>query len=65
MQIKQVNYLQDPNDQDIVIEESAWCNIPYNDPTDLNVRMAHYMVIASTCLFFIIPFAILFGLYTK
>ena len=45
------------------LEESAWCSMPFNKD-DLD-KTPLYFTVASTILYFLVPFTIVFVLYTR
>ena len=56
----QVNYVQYEGED---LEESAWCSMPF-DPEDMD-KTPLYFTVASTILYFLVPFTIVFVLYTR
>ena len=55
-----VNYIKYAGDD---LLESAWCGMPFHEET-LNMAPL-YLIIASTLIYFIIPFSIVFVLYLR
>ena len=45
------------------LEESAWCSMPF-DPEGMD-KTPLYFTVASTILYFLVPFTIVFVLYTR
>ena len=56
-----MNYIQDIDGHDL--EQSAWCSMPFNK--DYLDKTPLYFTIASTVLYFLVPFTIVFVLYTR
>ena len=55
-----MNYVQYDGED---LEESAWCSMPF-DPEDMD-KTPLYFTVASTILYFLVPFTIVFVLYTR
>ena len=55
----QVNYIQYEGRD---LEESAWCSMPFHQPDQ---HTSLYFTIASTVLYFLVPFTIVFVLYLR
>ena len=53
-----VNYL---SYQGVMLEESAWCSIPFNEETTGSL----YMMLGSTLLYFFAPLVVVTLLYTR
>ena len=53
-----VNYLMY---EETILEESAWCSIPFNEETSGSL----YMILGSTCLYFFAPLVIVTFLYSR
>ena len=58
--IFQVNYLRNPFTNEI-LEESAWCAVPWNEVSDDPL----YLQITSTILSFILPIIVVSALYIR
>ena len=54
-----VNYIQYEGRD---LEESAWCSMPFHQPDQ---HTSLYFTIASTILYFLVPFTIVFVLYLR
>ena len=54
-----VNYIQYEGRD---LEESAWCSMPFHQPDQ---QTSLYFTIASTLLYFVVPFTIVFVLYLR
>jgi neuromedin U receptor 1 len=44
-----------------IVEESAWCSIPFNEETTGSL----YMMLASTVIYFFVPMVVVTLLYTR
>ena len=53
-----VNYLVF---NDRIVEESAWCSIPFNEEPSGSL----YMMLGSTIIYFIVPMVVVTMLYTR
>ena len=58
--ILQVNYIEYEGEQ---LEESAWCSMDFQE-VDMD-RTPLYFTVAVTVLYFLVPFTIVFVLYTR
>ena len=58
--ILQVNYIEY---EGVQLEESAWCSMDFQE-VDMD-RTPLYFTVAVTVLYFLVPFTIVFVLYTR
>lgn len=56
-----VNYLKNPQNDNVEILESAWCGFPFNAPAEA----WEILMLCSTFLFFVVPFSLITVLYVR